>query len=180
MTLTISRTFAAFAALALLASAVPAFAADPNWELNDNTAIVFTCGGEYPHTLLNVSQDEDGNLTGNGWYDPDHSYTWTLTGNIDGDNISYTILYTGAAAGSTYTNTGVIASDGSISGTSSGNCQTFTSPAGTATEIEDEPEYVVPTSKDQCKKDGWKTLADNEGNAFKNQGQCVSFVASAK
>jgi hypothetical protein len=30
----------------------------------------------------------------------------------------------------------------------------------------------VPTSKDQCKKDGWK----NYGPMFKNQGQCVSFV----
>jgi hypothetical protein len=181
MTLTIERTLAALVALVLLAVAIPAFAAEPNWELNDNTAIVFTCGGgEYPHTLLNVSQDEDGTLTGNGWYHPDHSYTWDLTGDIDGDNITYTITYTGAAAGSVYTNTGVIALDGSISGTSTGNCQTFASPADTATEIEDEPEVTVPTSKDQCKKDGWMTLTDSEGNAFKNQGQCVSFVASAK
>jgi hypothetical protein len=63
MTLTIERTFAALVALVLLAAAIPAFAAAPNWELNDNTAIVFTCGGgEYPHTLLNVSQDVNGEL----------------------------------------------------------------------------------------------------------------------
>jgi hypothetical protein len=31
---------------------------------------------------------------------------------------------------------------------------------------------VLPTSKEQCKKGGWK----NFGTTFKNQGQCVSFV----
>lgn len=38
-------------------------------------------------------------------------------------------------------------------------------------------EIPVPTSKDECKKGGWMNLADDEGNTFKNQGQCVSFVA---
>lgn len=31
----------------------------------------------------------------------------------------------------------------------------------------------MPTNKDQCKKDGWKTYA-----VFKNQGDCVSYVAT--
>ena len=34
---------------------------------------------------------------------------------------------------------------------------------------------VLPTTKDQCKNDGWKTY----GSTFKNQGDCVSFVATA-
>jgi len=33
---------------------------------------------------------------------------------------------------------------------------------------------VVPTSKDQCRRDGWKTFTDPK---FKNQGQCISYVA---
>lgn len=33
----------------------------------------------------------------------------------------------------------------------------------------------MPKSKYQCKKDGYKTLTDANGIAFKNQGQCVSF-----
>ena len=33
---------------------------------------------------------------------------------------------------------------------------------------------LPPTSADQCKKDGWKDY----GTMFKNQGDCVSFVAS--
>jgi hypothetical protein len=32
----------------------------------------------------------------------------------------------------------------------------------------------LPTSKDQCKKGGWQ----NWGGLFKNQGDCVSFVAT--
>jgi hypothetical protein len=33
----------------------------------------------------------------------------------------------------------------------------------------------TPTNKDDCKKDGWKTLMNVDGRMFKNQGQCVSY-----
>jgi hypothetical protein len=33
----------------------------------------------------------------------------------------------------------------------------------------------VPSDKDQCKKDGYQTLTDGDGNTFENQGQCVSY-----
>lgn len=36
----------------------------------------------------------------------------------------------------------------------------------------------VPTSKDQCKDNGYKNYTDANGNSFKNQGQCVSSVVS--
>jgi choice-of-anchor C domain-containing protein len=36
---------------------------------------------------------------------------------------------------------------------------------------------TVPT-KDDCKQGGWRTMIDNAGNAFKNQGDCVSFFAT--
>jgi hypothetical protein len=35
---------------------------------------------------------------------------------------------------------------------------------------------ALPTSKEQCKKDGWK----NFGSMFKNQGQCVKFVETGR
>jgi hypothetical protein len=38
--------------------------------------------------------------------------------------------------------------------------------------------YQVANDKDACKKDGWKNLTDANGNPFKNQGLCVSYVAS--
>ena len=34
----------------------------------------------------------------------------------------------------------------------------------------------VPTTKAQCKKGGWRSLS-NGTTVFKNQGQCVRFVA---
>lgn len=38
--------------------------------------------------------------------------------------------------------------------------------------------FVAVSDKDACKKDGWMTQVDANGNGFKNQGQCVSYVAS--
>jgi choice-of-anchor C domain-containing protein len=38
---------------------------------------------------------------------------------------------------------------------------------------------TLPTGA-QCKKDGWKSMVDNIGNAFKNQGDCVSFYATGE
>ena len=37
-----------------------------------------------------------------------------------------------------------------------------------------EQDLTFPTSKDDCKKDGWKTFT---GGDFKNQGKCVSYVS---
>jgi hypothetical protein len=44
--------------------------------------------------------------------------------------------------------------------------------------IYDFEPYAVATDKDQCKQGGWMGLADSNGNSFKNQGDCVSFVAT--
>lgn len=38
--------------------------------------------------------------------------------------------------------------------------------------------FVVATDKDQCKSNGWTTLTDANGKSFKNQGDCVSYVAT--
>lgn len=38
---------------------------------------------------------------------------------------------------------------------------------------------TVNFTKDDCKKDGWKNLTDAFGNHFKNQGDCVSYVATS-
>ncbi len=39
------------------------------------------------------------------------------------------------------------------------------------------PDTTPPTDKDQCKKDGYKSF---NNPSFKNQGQCVSYVATRK
>ncbi len=37
---------------------------------------------------------------------------------------------------------------------------------------------ATPQSKDDCKNGGWQHLADAQGRPFKNQGDCVSYVAT--
>lgn len=37
---------------------------------------------------------------------------------------------------------------------------------------------ATPTTKDDCKNNGWMNLVDANGNTFKNQGDCVSYVAT--
>jgi hypothetical protein len=39
-------------------------------------------------------------------------------------------------------------------------------------------ENQIPQTKDDCKKGGWQHATDNQGRPFKNQGDCVSFVAT--
>ncbi|KKS07860.1 hypothetical protein A3K01_03890 [candidate division WWE3 bacterium RIFOXYD1_FULL_43_17] len=36
---------------------------------------------------------------------------------------------------------------------------------------------TTPTIDSQCKNNGWKNYIDGDGNTFKNQGACVSYVA---
>jgi hypothetical protein len=42
--------------------------------------------------------------------------------------------------------------------------------------VYDFEQFLVATTKDQCKDGGYVNVTDAEGNAFKNQGQCVSYV----
>jgi hypothetical protein len=64
--------------------------------------------------------------------------------------------------------------DNGVSGTGTfrldAGCWTGYLPAFTVTASP-----ALPTNKDQCKKDGWKAF----GSTFKNQGDCVSFVATS-
>lgn len=40
------------------------------------------------------------------------------------------------------------------------------------------PPVSTPTTTADCKNGGWSTLADADGHPFRNQGDCVSYVAS--
>lgn len=37
-----------------------------------------------------------------------------------------------------------------------------------------------PSSKDACKKGGWQNLTDDEGDPFRNQGQCIKYVNTGR
>lgn len=173
------------AALALMFFAGSAAAAAPLYDAEGSWVIAFDyLGTPYAHDLTLV-QDGAGALTGDGGYPAGgpHAYEWTIdSGVVDGNTIHLETHYTlGAVCDMTID--GVVAVDGSMSGTWSDNCDgarggTWTSTSGAATLIPVVPVAVVPTTKDQCKKGGWMTLVDSAGNSFKNQGDCVSFVAT--
>ena len=38
--------------------------------------------------------------------------------------------------------------------------------------------FITATNKDQCKDGGWQNVTNSNGNSFKNQGDCVSYVAT--
>ena len=40
--------------------------------------------------------------------------------------------------------------------------------------------HPVPTEKDECRNGAWATYVDDDGAAFRNQGQCISFVVSRR
>lgn len=40
--------------------------------------------------------------------------------------------------------------------------------------------FMVATSADACKDDGWRALRDSNGGSFRNQGDCVSWIRSAQ
>ena len=48
---------------------------------------------------------------------------------------------------------------------------------GDTTVYDFEP-YAVATTKDQCKDGGWRGVRTAKGEAFRNQGDCVSYVAT--
>ena len=50
---------------------------------------------------------------------------------------------------------------------------------GSVANINFEP-YVVPSNKNQCKGDGWKTLYRPDGSEFKNQGDCIQYANTQK
>lgn len=144
------KVFAILPVLALLAMSSVAYAdverVVGSWSLLGEHGIVFSCGaGTYPHTAVISAEDpETGVFSGIGTYDPNSSYTWDINGVVDGNDVTFTIIYTGANSGYTLHGDGVISPDGSVTGDVDNNCQTFDMAAGTATmaEYKNHGQYV--------------------------------------
>ena len=115
------------------------------WDLSGQWNLDFLIGGNhYLHTMTITSFDPaTGDFSGTGYYNPDNGYTWTVTGNINGDHVTFTLVYTGNNAGYTLNAVGTLGSDGTlIDGTitaSGSQTGTFTAD-GTATN----GEYWLP------------------------------------
>ncbi len=113
-----------FASFALV---LPVFAVAPSWDTTgDYVVSVDYLGSEYDHDMTLV-QDELGNLSGQGGSPAgDNTYLWTInSGTVVGDIIEFTADYTATPDAVTPQTTmsieGVIASDGTMSGTWSDN-----------------------------------------------------------
>lgn len=149
-----------------------------------------SCGGGGPRFQVRVT---NGVSTGNifVYVGPPPSYTscptnvWTGSGNlvtpaslVDTGQLSGGTFYdTYAAALTKYGSYAVV----KISLVTDGE---WAFPSGNQTVLVDNIqvnadvvtfEPNVPTSKDQCKQNGWQGLEDANSQPFKNQGQCVSY-----
>jgi hypothetical protein len=162
------------AAVALSGLLVMAGIASAAWTANAGPhSITFGCLGSgtlYYHTIDTLVDDGSGTFSGTGHWNNDANYTWTINGTVAGTSVLFTIVYTGTNAGYTLNGVGTMAADGSANGTVDNNCQTFETGAAVFA-------YIIPP-KDDCKSGGWADLWDVEGNSFKNQGDCVSYVAT--
>ena len=115
------------------------------WNIGGKHPLVFTAGGStYAHTMYVTSvtpvSTTATSFTGVGTYDPNPAdYTWTVSGTVNKEHVSFKILYTGKAdPGYTLTATGVIAPNGSVSGTATDSNNLtlpFTMPAGSAFQV---------------------------------------------
>jgi len=94
---------------------------EPNKDVTGDWILRFHLGGgTWDHDMSITSQDPGGNIAGVGGYPAGgpYSHTWTLTGLVTGDQISFTIVYQTGNPGYTVWATGIISSDGSyMSGT---------------------------------------------------------------
>ena len=119
----ISRLSTVAVGLSLLAAPLlpaVALAATPTWDVTGTYVTSFVLGsGTYAHSML-LTQDVNGNVTGNGGYPATgtQSNTWHVTsGNVSGNQVNLTILYDTGATGTIMHMTGTVASNGTLSGT---------------------------------------------------------------
>ncbi len=153
------------------------------------------CGGGSPRISLGVDTDNDNIADGyiHIAIGPSPFFTgctsgWQTTGNLVGnaDAGRYDYSQFGGSPFTTYSEApdsvkngkvveAFIVVDGSWSVAASGGDseQTVLVDNITVNNVVTTFEPNVPTSKDQCKKDGWKDY-----DVFKNQGDCVSYVAT--
>lgn len=140
-----------------LVSAMPAFAAAPDWDTTGSYVANFNyLGTDYAHDI-SLTQDGLGNLTGNGGSPAGaNTYMWTITpsGTVSANTIDFYADYTATPDAVTPQTTmhvmGTIAIDGTMSGTWSDNYQggeragTWMTTSGNAEEIPDsEPDPTI-------------------------------------
>lgn len=144
--------------------------------------IAVNLNGTSGFTTLVYEPYWNGTVTPGGWQ------TWNVAGGLFWSSRSVTCsngTIVGMAGGpATYTLASIEAAcpDAVVTGFGV-NVGTFNTNYDVETDLVDfngttynfEP-YQTPADKDACKDGGWQSLSDQTGNAFRNQGQCVSWT----
>jgi hypothetical protein len=167
-------------AVAIMTVIVAPASAAPNEDFvtGSGQIVVFPPGGTIPPSLLDLFVDAHSDASG---------------GNPSG-TVDVGSIFEGPVTSLVVTgNTAIIgfedASDGHVTAavvdnSATGAPDTFALATGTAASgplplvsgdfvVHD----AVPlTSKDQCKRGGWRNFTDDEGHPFENQGECIAFV----
>ena len=150
------KTITIISSLAMVVSAFTfpiSAGAVTDWDLTGTYTIAFTCtsgcGGTYPHSMTVTLMDlGSGNFSGTGHYIPLPSITWTVTGNVVGSNVTFDIDYDGSSYA--VHAIGIIAPDGSMSGTATGPGQVFTWSIGPGAADNDSDDDRVLNGDDLC------------------------------
>jgi hypothetical protein len=170
---------------AIAVLAVPAMASAATY----NATLTVNLVNEGVTHTFNVQADcTTGDYSGNGDSNFGNTDNESVTGNISTAGFTGHAVYgpnavptpynwdfslTSADSGVTYTGTG-----------SDSQGSQFTALTGTLTSDKSTacapPPPPTPGSKDACKKGGWESLFRTNGTPFKNQGDCVSYVANGK
>jgi hypothetical protein len=156
-----------------------------------------SCAGGSPRFQINVEDPETGD-TGNifVYIGPPPGYTgcppdvWLNTGDllegvnpIDTSQLDAGTFYDPYSAAllkyGDYLVTGIqLVADGGWASTDGEQAVDVDNTLINSTLFTYEP--TAAEAKELCKQGGWMTLTDEDGNSFKNQGQCVSYFAKQK
>jgi hypothetical protein len=111
------------------------------WNISKANALVFTASGSsYAHTMkvttITPLSTHSTNFLGTGYYNADNNVTWTISGTVNWNAVSFSIAYTGSSY--TVSGHGWIMPGGSVSGIardSNGLTLTFTMPRDSAFQV---------------------------------------------
>jgi hypothetical protein len=136
------------------------------------------------HTFDVVADCDNGHYTGTGSASWKNAGVERVEGDIFAGGFNGKSVYGDTAGLPGYTWSFNLASTDlgtTYAGTGSDSWETFSTLTGTLSvgnKVTACSTRVAPAvvSKDQCKKDGWKSVSRANDSAFKNQGDCVSYV----
>lgn len=177
-------------------SPVPATIAGLNTLGTDFNVTNDDCFGGSPRFQIRVDMDSDGLLSAGDknvfvYLGPFPNYTactpntWSSSGNLVTDpNKRWDTSQVGGTFYDSYANASALTAGKAVLGVSlvvdsswgfGDNEQTILVDNVAVNSDLYTFEPNTPTSKDECKDNGWQGLEDANGNPFKNQGQCVSY-----